>query len=126
MTVGCKNVFDHLLFCNVYFFLSGTIWSDEASSTFSDIVMAASCQIDVIGTVKSQTKLVNLTSEGSSVGAQLIQGIIQITICCQIRMNFYISQVLYQFNMGDKRILAGIILVTRVDITKSFSCILNK
>lgn len=80
MTVGCKNVFDHLLFCNVYYFLSGTIWSDEASSTFSDLVMAGSCQVDVIGTVRSHTKLVNLAWNWTSVGAKLIEGRIPITI----------------------------------------------
>lgn len=53
----------------------GTIWSDEASSAFSNIVMVSSCQVEVIGTVKSHTKLVNLTMQGSSVGAQLIQGL---------------------------------------------------
>ena len=37
-------------------------------------------QIDVIGTIKTHTKLVNMTLNGSSLGAKLVQGMIKVVM----------------------------------------------
>ena len=75
-----RSYFLHSDFCALHilmakFPLVGTIWSEDANNKFSELVMESSCFIEVIGTIKTHTKLVNMGIKGSSLGAQLVQGI---------------------------------------------------
>ena len=57
-------------------------------------------QIDVIGTIQTHAKLVNMTLNGSSLGAKLVQGMIEVVMHTPISLKIeLLRQLNYQFSI---------------------------
>ena len=76
-------------------------------------------QIDVIGTIKTHTKLVNMTLNGSSLGAMLVQGMIEVVMHTPIWLKIeLLRQLNYQFSIWQTFQCAKLIVSLKISKKK--------